>query len=100
MSDDPPSDDRLKDLGKRIAEAQGQQPGHKPPPPASGLGAALRMSTELVAAVVVGLVLGFGIDWLFGTRPFGLLVGLGLGIAAGFFNVFRLAAQMSKKGRG
>jgi ATP synthase protein I len=88
--------DDLDDLGRKIEEARRALPSEKPKsaPPSSALGIALRMSTELVAAVVVGLVLGLGFDAAFSTRPFGLLLFLGLGIAAGFYNVFRLSKQI------
>jgi ATP synthase protein I len=87
--------DDLDDLGRKIDEARRALPSEAPKSaPSSATGIALRMSTELVAAVVVGLVLGLGVDAAFGTRPFGLLVFLGFGIAAGFFNVFRLTKQM------
>lgn len=58
------------------------------------LGMAWRLSTELLASVMVGMFLGWGADTLFGTRPWGLLIGLGLGIAAGFMSVFRTAERM------
>lgn len=61
------------------------------------LGMAWRLSTELLASVMVGMFLGWGIDTLFGTRPWGLLVGLGFGIAAGFVSVFRTAEAMDEK---
>lgn len=61
------------------------------------LGMAWRLSTELLASVLVGLLLGWGIDQLFGTKPFGLLIGLGFGIAAGFMSVFRTADAMDAK---
>jgi ATP synthase protein I len=97
MASDGAPQGPLDDLGKRIGEARRTQTPESPQSrPPSGLGLALRMSSELVAAVVVGLVLGFGFDAVFGTRPAGLLVFLALGICAGFYNVFRLAGQMSK----
>ena len=58
------------------------------------LGMAWRLSTELLASVMVGLFLGWGFDQLVGTRPWGLLIGLGFGIAAGFMSVFRTAERM------
>lgn len=61
------------------------------------LGMAWRLSTELLASVLVGMFLGWGIDALFGIAPFGLLIGLGFGIAAGFMSVFRTANAMDAK---
>ena len=44
---------------------------------------------ELVAALVVGVAIGWGIDRWLGTRPWGLLVFFFLGAAAGILNVYR-----------
>lgn len=51
----------------------------------------MRMATELAAALIVGLALGWGVDRLFGTRPWGLIIFFFLGAAAGMVNVFRAA---------
>lgn len=61
------------------------------------LGMAWRLSTELLVSVLVGMLLGYGIDTLIGTKPWGFLVGLGFGIAAGFVSVFRTADAMNAK---
>jgi ATP synthase protein I len=61
----------------------------------SGIGAALRMSTDFVAAVLVGAGLGFGIDWIFGTRPWAMIVFLLLGFCAGVLNVMRSAGKIA-----
>jgi ATP synthase protein I len=45
---------------------------------------------ELGAAVLIGLWVGQWLDGKFGTTPWLLLVGLGIGMAAGFRSVFRL----------
>lgn len=42
----------------------------------------LAVAGNLVACVVVGMLLGWAVDWAFGTRPWGLMVGLVLGFAA------------------
>jgi ATP synthase protein I len=57
----------------------------------SGLGRAFRMSTEFVAGVVAGGGLGWVFDYALGTTPWGLIVFLLLGFAAGIFNVVRVA---------
>lgn len=61
------------------------------------LGLAWRLSTELLAAVFVGWFLGWLFDRYIGTAPWGTLIGLGFGIAAGFTSVFRSAARMDAK---
>ena len=56
---------------------------------------ALRYSSELVAAVVVGVGLGLLIDHFAKTSPWGLLVMMGFGIAAGMRNLMRAAKQLT-----
>jgi len=58
------------------------------------LGMAWRLSTEIIVAVLVGMGLGFGLDKLFGTKPWMMLVGVAFGFAAGIMNVMRSAAKM------
>ncbi len=58
-----------------------------------------RLSSELVAGVLVGAALGWGIDRLLSTSPFGLIVFLLLGFAAGVVNVVRSATAASRSGR-
>jgi len=55
----------------------------------SALGLGMRIGIELVAALCVGLALGWVCDRYLGTRPFGLIVFFFLGAAAGIMNVFR-----------
>ncbi len=40
----------------------------------SSMGAAFKMSTELVSAVVVGTIIGFILDHWFGTKPWLILI--------------------------
>lgn len=58
------------------------------------LGMAWRLSTELLVSVLVGAGLGYGLDKLFGTKPWILLIGLGFGFAAGIRSVMRTAEKM------
>ena len=95
-----PDPDRLTDLGKRLDEIQTKQAGRDKRPPPSQSGIAFRLATELVAGLVVGGGLGWGIDWLFGhfgirTRPAFMIVFLLLGIAAGIRNVMRAANEIN-----
>ncbi len=49
----------------------------------------LRLSSELIAGVVVGAVIGWGFDRLLSTSPWGLIVFFLRGFAAGVLNVVR-----------
>jgi len=61
----------------------------------SGLGAAWKISSELVAAVIVGSAIGYGLDYVFGTSPLMLIIFILFGCAAGILNVFRAAGVFS-----
>tara|TARA_B100000700_G_C14791374_1_gene736049 strand:- start:550 stop:840 length:291 start_codon:yes stop_codon:yes gene_type:complete len=63
---------------------------------AASLGKALKISTEFVAAVVVGSLLGFILDSWFDTRPWLTISFFFMGVAAGILNVIRSAKNMHK----
>ena len=62
----------------------------------SNLGIAFKMSTEMVAAVVVGTIIGFILDKTFGTKPWLILIFFFVGVIAGIVNVFKSAKKMQK----
>jgi len=64
---------------------------------AASFGKALKISTELVAAVVVGSTIGFLLDNWFDTKPLLTICFFIMGVAAGILNVFRSAKKMQKK---
>jgi ATP synthase protein I len=64
---------------------------------ASAMAVGLRLSSELVAGVLVGAALGWGFDRLLSTSPWGLIVFLLLGFTAGVINVMRAAGVMAKQ---
>ena len=97
---------RLGSLEHRLSEIRGNrkiqtdQPGTE-----SGDGAArasamargFRLSSELIAGVVVGAVIGWGFDRLLSTSPWGLIVFFLLGFAAGVINVMRSAGVVPEQ---
>lgn len=58
---------------------------------------AWRMVTELVAGIVIGVGMGLGLDALFGTRPWMLVLFTLLGLAAGVRTMMRTAAEVEAK---
>ena len=105
MSDTGPDD--LKRLGARLDDAQQRLAPRKTQPPPTQSGIAFRFSTELVAALLVGGAIGWGLDWLFGyfgihTKPCLMIAFVVHGIAAGIRNVMHAAneinAQMTAQG--
>jgi len=84
------------DLKKRIEAAQEKLEAKNRPSGAvngKGMGLGLRMATDFVAAIIVGAVLGWGIDAVFGVSPWGLVVCLVLGFITGVRNVVREASR-------
>ena len=63
---------------------------------AAFFGKAMKISTELVAAVVVGATLGFILDNWFDTRPWLTISFFFIGVAAGILNVIKSAKNMHK----
>ena len=61
------------------------------------MGSAFRLGTELVAAVVVGTIIGFILDNWFGTKPWFIIIFFFIGVIAGIMNVIRVANNMQKK---
>jgi ATP synthase protein I len=60
----------------------------------AGLGQAVRIGTELLAALVVGGGLGWLADtYLFDSEPWGGVAGLVLGAIAGVLNAYRAAQR-------
>ena len=62
----------------------------------SNLGNAFKISTEFVAAVVVGSTIGYILDNFFGTKPWLILIFFFVGVVAGILNVFRSAKKMQE----
>ena len=61
------------------------------------LGNAFKLGTELVAAVAVGVIIGFILDNWFGTKPVLIIIFFIFGSAAGIWNVIKAAKRMQKK---
>ena len=62
----------------------------------SSIGAAFKLSTELVSAVAVGTIIGFILDKTFGTKPWLIIIFFFVGVIAGIFNVVKSAKKMQK----
>jgi len=81
---------RLEIAKKNIKKTERNKEGSN----AASLGKALKISTELVAAVVVGSIIGFLLDGWFDTKPLLTICFFIMGVAAGMLNVFRSAKKM------
>ena len=61
----------------------------------SGLSRGFRLASEFAAAIIVGAGLGYLIDMVLPTRPWGMVGLLLLGFAAGVLNVVRATREMN-----
>ena len=85
---------RLKIAKSKLQKNSNEQNSEK----GTFLGNAFKLGTELVAAVVVGTIIGFILDSWFDTKPILIIVFFLFGSAAGIVNVFRAAKRMQKNG--
>ncbi len=87
--------DPLKDLGARIDKAYGpradtgKDPGRQARNSGRDLSMGMRIGLELVVGVVVGVGIGYLLDRWLGTKPWLMVGGFFLGVAAGMVNVYR-----------
>jgi ATP synthase protein I len=89
------------DLEARIARAEAKRHAETTGRASSadtmtGWGKGLRLGSEFVAAILVGLGIGWLLDSWLHTTPWLMLVMLMFGFAAGVLNVVRSAAEMNK----
>jgi ATP synthase protein I len=86
---------RLRRLGDQLGQQRPGEPPEthrgRPGADASGYARGFRLSSELVAGVLVGAAIGWALDRVLGISPWGLIVFLLLGFAAGVLNVIRTA---------
>jgi ATP synthase protein I len=99
--------ERLGNLDRRLSEFRDrtiktEQPagdGEDGAARASAMALGFRLSSELIAGVVVGAGIGWGFDRLLSTSPFGFIVFTLLGFVAGVVNVVRSAgAGQNRRG--
>lgn len=60
-------------------------------------GLAWSAAIALVAAVIVMLLIGWGADLLFGSSPWGIVIGIVIGALIGFVQFFRITGEIFKK---
>ena len=84
---------RSLDASKAAPDVADAAPAGEDKTLASAIGLGLRVLTEFVAAIAVGALIGYGLDRWLHTAPALLIVFLGLGTAAGFWNVYKIAMK-------
>lgn len=98
---DPSAADARRSLDERLAKAQAAEASRTgagaKPDEGSRLGN--RVLAELLGGMIGGAVIGWTLDWFLGTKPWLLLVLLGLGTVAAFRNIIRISNQASAASR-
>ena len=89
--------DKIAKLKKKIEDIEQNKQNVSQPKKQSGAGFGFKISTELVAALVVGVGIGLLVDNYLGTKPFGLIIFFILGAFAGFLNVYRVMRRIEKQ---
>ena len=93
MSDLDDFKTRLKIAKSKLEKNDLKNNGEK----ATFVGNAFKLGTELVAAVVVGTIIGFILDSWFDTKPVLIIIFFLFGSAAGIVNVIKAAKRMQNK---
>ena len=91
------SEKQLENLKKKINPLQYNIGNESVPKRSNGAGFGFKISTEIVAALVVGVGLGLLVDNYLGTKPFGLIIFFILGAFAGFLNIYRVMRRIEKQ---
>ncbi len=90
-------DDKLRELKDRIETAKSSNASITKKNKESGAGFGFKISTEIIAALVVGVGIGLIVDKYLGTKPFGLIIFFIFGALAGFLNVYRVMRRIEKQ---
>jgi ATP synthase protein I len=103
LSDEAALSARLRRLGDRLDQHRASQPPEpapdaRPSADRSAMARGLRLSSELVAGVLVGAVIGYMLDRLLGLSPWGFIVFVLLGFVAGILNLMRAAGVLNNPG--
>lgn len=80
------------DAQQQLADQEAGAGNARSSPAAMGsvISLAFRVMSEFISAIVVGGLIGWGIDHLAGSSPLFLIIFVLFGAAAGFWNVYRL----------
>ncbi len=94
---------KLRQLDARLSEIQSDratsaEPKSRVSADSTAMARGMKLVSEFVAGIAAGGILGWLIDRYAGIQPFGLLIGLMFGFAAGLRNLYR--ANQGSSGQG
>ena len=61
----------------------------------NGYSIGLKISLDLISSIVVGTLIGFGLDKIFSTKPVFFIIFLVLGIITGFYSLFKTMKKLN-----
>ena len=89
---------KIEKLKDKINSLEVNQAGHsKIENKKTGASFGFKISTEIVAALIVGVGIGLIVDNYFNSQPFGLIIFFILGALAGFLNIYRIMRRIEKQ---
>ena len=88
---------KLEELKKKIEKIESSKEKTVIKKKESGAGFGFKISTEIIAALAVGVGIGLIVDNYLNTKPFGLIIFFILGAFAGFLNVYRVMRRIEKQ---
>ena len=87
----------LEELNKKIGNLENKNNEVMSNKKETGAGFGFKISTEIIAALVVGVGIGLIVDNYFNTKPIGLIIFFIFGALAGFLNVYRVMRRIEKR---
>ena len=87
----------LEELSKKIDNLSHQKEKVSIKKKQNGASFGFKISTEIIAALVVGVGIGLIVDNYFNTKPIGLIIFFIFGALAGFLNVYRVMRRIEKQ---
>ena len=88
---------KLENLKQKIDKLQSSKTNQNQRYKKTGAGFGFKISTEIIAALIVGVCIGLLVDNYFNTKPFGLIIFFILGALAGFLNVYRVMRRIERE---
>ena len=61
----------------------------------NGYSIGLKISLDLISSIIVGALIGFGLDKIFLTKPVFFIIFLVLGIITGFYSIFKTVKKLN-----
>ena len=61
----------------------------------NGYSIGLKISLDLISSIIVGALIGYGLDKIFLTKPVFFIIFLVLGIITGFYSLFKTVKKLN-----